>query len=432
MSNAMRSFRYLLAPYGSSGDVYPFLGLGKALQARGHSVLLAAAGEFAAAAQKCGVDFLELGKPEDYHALTRNPDLWHPQKGPATVMRTIARLLPDYVKRIEPIVREPDTVVVAPGTNFGAWYLCRKLGRPLITVHLQPVLIFSVEEMPVMMAGMEWICRMPRWMRRLVFRVPSPADVYIRPVLKKYCQGAGLPVPRRLLLEWWNSPEGVVCFFPEWFAAPQRDWPKPVEQTNFPLFDLAEQSATDEALERFLDEGEPPVAVTAGSAMQFSKDFFRMTADVCARLRRRLVLITAYDDQVPQPLPPHVFLCRFVPFSKLFSRCAAVVHHGGIGTVSQVFAAGIPQVVCPMTHDQPDNAMRVQRLRAGTAVPFSKLNGERLENALREVLESSEIRQKARALGQKLAIRDGCEAAARAVEAFSLRSKEGRVGNSGN
>jgi rhamnosyltransferase subunit B len=46
-------------------------------------------------------------------------------------------------------------------------------------------------------------------------------------------------------------------------------------------------------------------------------------------------------------------------------RAAVLVHHGGIGTAAQALAAGIPQLVVPSAHDQPDNAVRIRRLGVG-------------------------------------------------------------------
>jgi UDP:flavonoid glycosyltransferase YjiC (YdhE family) len=39
-----------------------------------------------------------------------------------------------------------------------------------------------------------------------------------------------------------------------------------------------------------------------------------------------------------------------------------VVHHGGVGTAAQGLAAGVPQLIMPMAHDQPDQAQRLKRL----------------------------------------------------------------------
>jgi len=45
-----------------------------------------------------------------------------------------------------------------------------------------------------------------------------------------------------------------------------------------------------------------------------------------------------------------------------------LIHHGGIGTTAQALAAGLPQLVVPMSHDQPDNAVRIRRLGVGVFV----------------------------------------------------------------
>jgi len=49
-------------------------------------------------------------------------------------------------------------------------------------------------------------------------------------------------------------------------------------------------------------------------------------------------------SSLPRTLPASVCVADFAPFQLLFPRCAAVVHHGGIGTVAKALAAGVPQL----------------------------------------------------------------------------------------
>jgi vancomycin aglycone glucosyltransferase len=51
----------------------------------------------------------------------------------------------------------------------------------------------------------------------------------------------------------------------------------------------------------------------------------------------------------------------------LFSRVAAVVHHGGAGTTAAAALDGAPQVVIPNHYDQHYWAQRVQSLGIGAA-----------------------------------------------------------------
>jgi vancomycin aglycone glucosyltransferase len=51
----------------------------------------------------------------------------------------------------------------------------------------------------------------------------------------------------------------------------------------------------------------------------------------------------------------------------LFPRVAAVVHHGGAGTLTAAALAGAPQVVIPQNYDQHYWAQRIEALGIGAA-----------------------------------------------------------------
>ena len=131
--------------------------------------------------------------------------------------------------------------------------------------------------------------------------------------------------------EYMNSPDRVLGFWPEWFAPPQPDWPPNVGLTGFPLYDEGDVAPLGDDLLRFLDAGDPPIAFTPGSANWQGRHFLTESAEACHLLGRRGILLTRHREHVPAPLPPGVIHVDFAPFSRLLPRCAAVVHHGGIG-----------------------------------------------------------------------------------------------------
>jgi rhamnosyltransferase subunit B len=99
--------------------------------------------------------------------------------------------------------------------------------------------------------------------------------------------------------------------------------------------------------------------------------------------------------QVPTGLSPSIFVTTYAPFSTLLPHAAAFVHHGGMGTLSQCFMAGIPQLVTPMAYDQPDNAALVERLGAGLALNLDQFTVERALPLLRRCLEQDSLRHQA-------------------------------------
>src|SRR5262249_33851816 len=144
-------------------------------------------------------------------------------------------------------------------------------------------------------------------------------------------------------------------------------------------------------LQQFLDAGEPPIAFTFGSAMWHAHEMLETSAKACAMLNRRGILLTRHREQVPSSLPPGVIHVDFAPFSELLPHCAALVHHGGIGTCSQGLAAGVPQLVVPHAHDQPDNAARLVRLGVARKLEPRQYRINSVVRELGELLGSADV-----------------------------------------
>src|SRR4051812_31923772 len=120
-------------------------------------------------------------------------------------------------------------------------------------------------------------------------------------------------------------------------------------------------------------DADPLVYVTFGSVaagMGFFPDLFRAAIDALAALPVRL-LVTVGRDHDPLELgdvAPNVHVERWIPQAAILPHAAAVVCHGGSGTVRGGLAAGLPLVVLPLFADQSHNAARVQALGAGIAL----------------------------------------------------------------
>jgi UDP:flavonoid glycosyltransferase YjiC (YdhE family) len=88
----------------------------------------------------------------------------------------------------------------------------------------------------------------------------------------------------------------------------------------------------------------------------------------------------------------------------------AVIHHGGIGTLAQALAAGVPQLVLASGFDRPDNATRLQRLGVAEHLPPSCWKPAAAVEALRRLLESPDVRERCIATRERFL--KGCSDAA--------------------
>jgi rhamnosyltransferase subunit B len=381
----------LLVTLGSHGDVHPFVGIGTAMRQRGHRVTLIANGHFEGLARRAQLDFQGYGDSESYLRLAGNPDLWSKRNGWRVVFGAVLDSLRDVY---DAVVRclDSDTVVVASSLALAARVAQDRHGFPMATVHLSPA-VFRSSIAPPKLPGLFMPWWMPLLVRRTMWRAGDRLmfDPFVCPRLNAFRAELGLAPVANVLESWWHSPDLIIGMFPEWFGAKGSDWPAQTVLTGFGLFDERGHESLPDALEEFLEQDDPPIAFTPGSAMLHGHEFFDAAVDACVRLRRRGILLSRHPEHVPASLPPSVIHIPFAPFSELLPRCAALVHHAGIGTTSQALRAGIPQLVMPMTHDQPDNAARIVRLGVGRSIARWRFTGRNVARVLAAFLTQPDL-----------------------------------------
>ena len=382
----------LLFALGSHGDVHPFVGIGIRLRQRGHRVAVAANGYFKPLVDHANLEFIECGTADEYRKLAGNADLWNPLRAAKTVFQGTARYLRPMYDIATAFAARGDAVIAASSLALGARVAQDKHGLRMASIHLSPAIIQSAHAAPKL-HGLEMISPWaPLAVTRGAFRmINAIMDSLICPPLNAFRAEVGLLPVRGILSAYWHSPRLVVGLFPSWYAPPQPDWPPQVRLTGFPLYDEPDMTPMSRELINFIEAGDAPIAFTPGSAMWQAHRFFAASAEACVKLNRRGILLTRHRAHLPPRPPPGVIHVDYAPFSQLLPRCAAFVHHGGIGSTAQALASGVPQLVMPFTHDQPDNADRVKRLGVAEVVPASRYTADTAAAALKRLLRSPSI-----------------------------------------
>ncbi len=396
----------LLFPFGTQGDVRPLVSIGATLRDRGHDILLAANPRFEGMARAAELDFEPLGTVEEYTAVLDNPDLWHPRRGP--MLLHDYSFGPDLLRQREVVERraKPNTVVVVGTFAVGARLGAEKLGLPCARMQGQPSVFFGAHDPPVLPSGKKM--GGPLWLRKMMMGLFD--KTIFRPLgkdLNAARRDADLaPRPKRFM-GFFIDADVNLCLYPDWFAPATPDRPDNAHTIGF-FVEPPEGSGELEAeLSRFLADGAPPVVMTPGPAgYQHGDAFFRVAAEACAELGQRAVFVTR-GQELGLELPAEVHACDYAPFGLLFPRAAAIVHHGGIGTVAHALAAGRPQLVTPFGFDQPDNACRLAELGVADSLMSKALTGPALARKLRALLDSGSMAKKAEALGKKIAEENG-------------------------
>jgi rhamnosyltransferase subunit B len=383
----------LLPTIGSAGDVHPLIELGTALKKRGHHATVITNQFFERQVRDAGLDFVALGTVQEAEEIITDPRLWHPTKSFACI---VERAIVPNIERLYHIIRDRQsskTVVAASGLCFGARIAQEKLRVPLATVHLQPSMLRSLVDSG-RQGRIPMDASVPRFLKRTLLWVVDKVwvDRLLAPPLNSFRASLGLPSLNRILRDYVHSPQLVIGLFPEWFAPPQTDWPQNTHLAGFVLHDDSERRSLTVDVEEFLAAGPSPLLFTPGSAAATLKDFFRESVEACRIGGHRAMLVTSFPEQLPTNLPPGVRHFTYLPFSQIMPRCSVLVYPGGIGTMAQGIKAGVPHLVVPHGHDQPDNAFRIERLGLGTSIYPKRYKASRVAVRLRQLLSSPEVR----------------------------------------
>ena len=427
MSNS--SFDTVVTAPGSLGDVNPMLGIARSLQAKGRRVLFLAAEPYLPLAQRAGLNTRILTPKEEFDRLVMYANIWHPRHGARILLdHVLGATLENHCQWLVDHCSPRETLFVSHLLDFGGRiYRDQFPESTLVTVALAPVMFRSLKQPPrVSRLGIEHYLPAPLlrgayWMADRF--LDSLALKHINPLRLRI----GVPPVRRMMKEWWMSPDLVVALFPDWFSVPTDDLHKQVQCFGFPLTDSATfvSPGVDEQLRHVLSAmaDQRPVVFAPGSANFQAAKFLHTATEACRRLNLPAILLSPNRDDVPKDLPANVIAAEYLPFSKLLPIARAVVHHGGVGTTSQCFRAGVPQVVMPMAFDQFDNADRAAKLGCGSWLPMSRISVDRLAEHLHRVENrANQVKQIAARVAEA---GDACDqAAAACIAKFEERQTE--------
>jgi MGT family glycosyltransferase len=117
----------------------------------------------------------------------------------------------------------------------------------------------------------------------------------------------------------------------------------------------------------FLLEDQPVVFISLGTIFNDRADFYRNCLRAFADTDYRVVMAVGHKLGVDSlgPIPANFIVRTVVPQLEVLKRTAVFVTHGGMGSVHEALAHGVPMVVFPQMIEQSLVAGRVAALGAG-------------------------------------------------------------------
>ncbi|ALF55356.1 glycosyl transferase [Nostoc piscinale CENA21] len=414
--------RIAIIALGSRGDVQPYIALGKGLKAAGHIVRLLTHENFEVLVTSHGLEFHPMsGNVQEIIETQEMRELL--EKGNfLTITSHTAKLTQsvtiNWVKTGLVACQGMDLLLAGVGGLYLGLSLAEKFGIPLVPAYVFPFTatktfpgVLFPQSIARFGGAVNWLSH--HLIRQIMWQGSRIADTSARKQV--------LNLPAASFFGPYNAPHlhrypTLYGFSPSVIPKPS-DWQN-THITGYWFLDTEPNWNPPPGLTEFLEGGEPPIYVGFGSMGNRNPE---QTADIILQALRktqqRAVMLSGWGGLYKENLPDSVYLVDSIPHSWIFSRVAAVVHHGGAGTTAAGLRAGVPTIIIPFFGDQGFWGKRVATLGVGTEpIPRKQLTAERLAQATQQVVTNQTMRQRASELGKKIRAEDGIANAVAVIE----------------
>ncbi len=418
--------KIVLAPYGSLGDLHPFLAIALELRSRGHEIVIATLESYREKIDSLDFQFRTLRPtydPEDRESARRVMDT----KNGSEILIT-EFLLPHLDDMYEDLTNaaEGADILIAGEVVFVSHSVAEKQNLKLVSTTLAPLSMFSSYEPSVYPNAL--------FLRHFDF-LGQPFRKAVLGVIKKvigswldeyreFRTRIGLNPDHNPMIGDKHSKDLNLAMFSRALGRTQPDWHSPTLQTGFCFYDGRQDLGTmPPELEKFLSNGEPPIVFTLGSAaVMDAGDFFEESIEAAKLLEQRAVFLYGIYNEPPAGLDAERVGFDYAPYGELFARAKCVVHQGGVGTTAFALRAGVPQLIVPYSHDQPDNAARCVKNGVARTINRSDYSTSTAVREIKKIIADSSYTAKADGLKRIIDSENGTQTACDAIEGLLDRS----------
>lgn len=420
--------RVLLISQGSTGDIYPVIGLGRALMAAGHSASFASAPLYKDAIEAAGIDYLHT--PPDWQKpvfveCMRELDR---QSNPIALLQQIYRsglsFMGPLIDQVEAYIQAHDLVVcsyIFPHFK----QLCERHKVPFATITFCHSVIPSDDVTPELVPPLRGLPKpIQAWWNRSAWSIINYCvDRAVNKVSAPTLATRGLPPVKDFILK----PTELSLVSVSKHLMHSRVVNPRFQFTGYVRWQAAEDDAIASDLSTFCN-GECVPILTFGSVS------FDHVQEVMSRFElnwprgKKIIIQSGWAGLSVELSRPEIKVIQAVSHDQLFQYASCVIHHGGAGTTASALHAAVPQIVVPHFGDQSFWANEVKRLGLGLRLP-QKRWPERLPYAVSRLSKKAQFKQRAVEFAHLLQQEDGPANAVAALEAYAARGVNSLAGS---
>ena len=426
--------KFVVAAYGTRGDVEPSVVVARELAHRGHEVIVAVPPNLVGFAESVGLSAVAYG-PDSMQVVQKDfgtrlfEDFPHRVWRPKDIKQMwrenwelSAQCWSEMGETLMSLSKDADLIFTGLVFEDGAANIAEHYGIPLATLHYFPLRpngqLLSYLPAPVGRAAMI----ATGWLTTGLLGSFERAQRRELGLPKVLSPSTGRVTARGAL--------EIQAYDPVCFPGLAAEWAKWGDQRPFVgTLTLEQPTEADDEVASWIAAGTPPICFGFGSMpMDAPADTIAMIGDACAQLGERALVCAGWSDLSDVPLAEHVKVVDRMNYAAIFPACRAVVHHGGAGSVAAGLRAGVPTLILWAAADRQMWGAIIKRLHVGTARRFSNTTSESLVADLRQILAPDYVARAWEVAAQMTRSADSAAATADLLEAFARRTRVGATG----
>jgi vancomycin aglycone glucosyltransferase len=372
--------------------------LATGLMKNGHEVMICAPPENEELVRRNHCQFVAFG-PGVRKAVRENPEK---QKGGIAVTISVKqgkKLTMDQMSLLPEIIKGVD-LVLGVGIVLGVHTAADIIKAAYRLVIFYPIMLGTIPEDPLK--------------NRMMFGFGRAAiNLLMKGFINKQRVKFGLLPMKDVWAHWMGENVIVAC---DKELNPAREGVAySFTQTGFMM--LPSASGLPDHVETFINSGKPPVYIGFGSnPIAGPEKYSQIFEQVRDAANQRLIISKGWAD-FPGSNARDILYVDEMPFELLFPRLAAVIYHGGTGTMAAVARAGVPQAAFPFMGDQFENRKQIVKLGLGPdTCDFKKMTAEAISSAVTECVTNDIYKKNAWEISQKLQNVNGIELTVQLIE----------------
>jgi UDP:flavonoid glycosyltransferase YjiC (YdhE family) len=413
--------KIVITTAGTLGDHLPYIALGKSLQTRGHQVYLAISDSYHEYALKSGLQVFTCGRSHGKQEVQEDSKTWDQlEKGVISsrlisdpevyeqVLRFIEKAFPLILETLLTVCADADLLICgAQYLTLGA-FVAEKLDIPWICTSVMPFLQCQDSHQNTQQSAVgrcdPYLVKINELRLQFALKAFTQAEWFT--YSEKHPQKAILAASShfsQLNAESLQYQKTGFWFYedPDW-----QNWQPDAKLQDFFAVDL-----------------KPLVLSFSSLPLENAQAVLEVHVRAAAKLNRRILIQQGWADFNESLLPEGcdrqmIKFVGFMPQDWLFANAAALIHHGGIGTIARAIRNDCPMLVEPYGNDQFFNAKQILSLKIGAAMHPHRITADGLAHVLQTKVLTDECKQNVQAIGAKIRAENSLETACNLIESW--------------